>query len=176
MSDSLVKGAQLDHVELFVPDREQAAAWYARVLGLQPVAAMARWATPRGPLMLSADGGKSMVALFTGEPCEHRRDRSHHRVAFRVPGAEFLAFVAVAPEGPIYDAFGIPMVSLTPIDHGGAFSVYFADPWGHLCEVTTYDWRHILAHGDRRWAGDSTRLHNADAMPPIADQPLPNRR
>lgn len=173
MSDSLVEGAQLDHVELFVPDREQAAAWYARVLGLQPMAALARWATPRGPLMLSADGGQSMVALFTGGPCGHRRERSHHRVAFRVSGPAFLAFVAAAPEGPVYDASGKPLASLSPMDHGGAFSVYFSDPWGYLCEVTTYDWRHVLAHGEPSWAGDSTQLVDAE---PYADSSAPPER
>ena len=30
---------QIDHVELFVPDRQEAADWYCRVLGLQVVQA-----------------------------------------------------------------------------------------------------------------------------------------
>jgi catechol 2,3-dioxygenase-like lactoylglutathione lyase family enzyme len=151
-------GPQLDHVEIFVPDRELAAKWYEQVLGLRPVASLARWATPCGPLMLSADDGRSMVALFTGEPCDQRRERSHHRVAFRVNGPAFVTFVSVPLAAPVYDAAGERLGSLTPVDHGGAFSVYFADPWGHLCELTTYDWRHVLAHGDPSWIGESKSL------------------
>jgi hypothetical protein len=45
---------QLDHVELFVPDRDAAAAWYARTLGLQVVPKYASWAAdPQGPLMIT---------------------------------------------------------------------------------------------------------------------------
>jgi len=59
---------------------------------------------------------------------------------------------------PVYDAAGVELASFTPVDHGGAFSVYFADLWGHLCELTTYDWRHVLAHGDPSWIGESKNL------------------
>jgi catechol 2,3-dioxygenase-like lactoylglutathione lyase family enzyme len=45
---------QLDHVELFVPDRYEAARWYQRVLGLEIVREYEEWAAdPRGPLMIS---------------------------------------------------------------------------------------------------------------------------
>ena len=51
---------QIDHVELFVPDRDEAAAWYRDVLGLEVVAAFAHWADdPAGPLMISPDGGST---------------------------------------------------------------------------------------------------------------------
>lgn len=33
----MFKVLQIDHVELFVPDRYEAARWYERVLGLEPV-------------------------------------------------------------------------------------------------------------------------------------------
>ncbi|GLC25907.1 VOC family protein [Roseisolibacter agri] len=133
----LLAGAELDHVEVFVPDRAAAAAWYARVLGLRPIARWAHWATPRGPLMLGAGG--AMIALFERTPCAARDGVEHHRVALRVGAAAFRAFVARAASGPVYDAAGAPLAELTPVDHGQAHSVYFCDPWGNRCEVTTYE-------------------------------------
>ena len=157
-AESLLVGATLDHVELYVPDRSAAAAWYARVLGLQALASHAAWATEQGPLMISADGGQTMIALFTGAPVRPHARRSHPRVAFRVDGTSFLRFVGCALEGPVHDASGAPLDALTPIDHRGAFSVYFSDPWGHQLEVTTYDWRHVAERGDPGWLGASREL------------------
>jgi catechol 2,3-dioxygenase-like lactoylglutathione lyase family enzyme len=156
--DSLLAGASIDHVELYVPDRAAAAAWYGWVFGLRPVAAHADWATPLGPLMLTADGGATMIALFTGDPRRADVRRSQPRVAFRVEGARFLAFAERALEGPIYAPDGTRLSTLTPVDHRGAFSVYFADPWGHLLEVTTYDWQHVVEQGRPEWIGDSRQL------------------
>jgi catechol 2,3-dioxygenase-like lactoylglutathione lyase family enzyme len=67
---------QIDHVELFVPDRYQAAEWYRRVLGLKVVAEYEHWASdPRGPLMISSDGGHTKLALFQGTP-QGERDQT----------------------------------------------------------------------------------------------------
>ena len=49
--------SQIDHVEMFVPDRGEAARWYAEVLGLAVVPGYDDWASdPQGPLMISSDG------------------------------------------------------------------------------------------------------------------------
>ena len=126
----------LDHVELFVPDRVQAADWYARVLGCRPVPGTEGWAAhPQGPLMVSPDGGRTKLALFAGEPQGGRPTAGFHRVAFRLPGAEWLAFVARLPELGLKEGGGGARV----VDHTGAWSVYFTDPFGHHLEVTTYD-------------------------------------
>jgi len=150
----LLSDAEIDHVEVFVPDRAAAAAWYARVLGLEPVQAWAHWATPRGPLMMSAAGGRSMVALFERLPCTERR-AEHHRLAFRVSGPDFISFVRFGPAGPVYDQMGHALDGLIPMDHGGAFSVYFCDPWGNRCEVTTYDAKYVALHGNSEWVTKS---------------------
>jgi catechol 2,3-dioxygenase-like lactoylglutathione lyase family enzyme len=82
----------LDHVELFVPDRRAAARWYDEALGLSVVADYERWADdPRGPLMVSSDGGLTMLALFAGEPERGRPAAGFRRVAFRVDAEPFLA-------------------------------------------------------------------------------------
>jgi catechol 2,3-dioxygenase-like lactoylglutathione lyase family enzyme len=122
----------LDHVELFVPDRASAAAWYATVLGCEPVAGSESWAAnPDGPMMISPDGGKTKLALFTGQPQGDRATAGFHRVAFRVSATEFLAFTARMA--------GLGLKETRVVDHGGAWSVYFSDPVGHRLEVTTYE-------------------------------------
>jgi hypothetical protein len=58
---------QLDHVEMFVPNRHEAAEWYKRVLGLEIVQECEFWAQdPQGPLMISSDCGSTKLALFRG--------------------------------------------------------------------------------------------------------------
>ncbi|HWN20122.1 MAG TPA: VOC family protein [Gemmatimonadales bacterium] len=122
----------LDHVELYVPDRVSAAAWYAKVLGCEPVAGTESWASnPEGPMMISPDGGRTKLALFTGEAQGSRPTAGFHRVAFRVSATEFLAFTARMA--------GLGLNQARVVDHGGAWSVYFSDPSGHRLEVTTYE-------------------------------------
>jgi catechol 2,3-dioxygenase len=126
----------LDHVELFVPDRAQAAEWYERVFGCRPVPGTEGWAThPQGPLMISPDEGRTKLALFAGEPQGSRPTAGFHRVAFRLPGTDWLAFVARLAELGLAEERGSARV----VDHTGAWSVYFKDPFGHHLEVTTYD-------------------------------------
>ena len=87
------KVEQIDHVELFVPDRYAAARWYEQSLGLRILPQHEHWAGPGGPLMISSDNGGTMLALFEGEPRGSRPTAGHHRVAFRVSGARFLQFL-----------------------------------------------------------------------------------
>ena len=131
---------QVDHVELFVPDRHEAAAWYGRVLGLSVASEYAHWAAdPAGPLMLTTAGAGTKLALFTGTPQADRPTAGFHLVAFRVTRAGFNAFQAHIRDNPVYDERGEPVRELAVRDHGAARSVYFRDPYGHRLEVTTYD-------------------------------------
>jgi hypothetical protein len=93
--------------------------------------------------MISCDDGKSMLALFTGEPQGRRPTAGFDRVAFRVDGDGFLRFLKHVAEHPVYSETGEEVRSLSAKDHGKAFSVYFCDPWGHHLEVTTYDERPV---------------------------------
>ena len=60
----MFKVLQIDHVELFVPERYEAARWYERTLGLQVVPECEPWAVDGGPLMISSDGGSTKLALL----------------------------------------------------------------------------------------------------------------
>ena len=131
---------QIDHVELFVPDRQKAADWYCRVLGLHLVAGFEQWtANPRGPLMISTAAGGTKLALFEGEPQQARSTAGFHRVAFRVDAAGFLAFVRRLDDHHLNDHQGRPVTADAVVDHDLAYSIYFCDPYGHRLEITTYE-------------------------------------
>ncbi len=117
---------QIDHVEVFVPDREEAARWYRETLGLERVSRAAHWAEhPDGPLMISSDGGSTMVALFTGPAQGDDEVRGLRRLAFRCDADTLRSFAT--------------QLDCAPVDHGTAKSIYFSDPWGNDLEITTYD-------------------------------------
>ncbi len=132
--------AKIDHVEFFVPDRLEAAAWYERVLGLEILPGYEHWSDdPGGPLMISPDGGNTKLALFTGTPQGERKTAGFHLVAFRVGAEGFVAFLRRLPDLGLLDNHGNPVTPDRVSDHASAFSLYFSDPYGHRLELTTYD-------------------------------------
>jgi catechol 2,3-dioxygenase-like lactoylglutathione lyase family enzyme len=131
---------QIDHVELFVPDMYEAARWYERVLGLQILPECEHWASGGGPLMISSDGGSTKLALFEGQPAPSSPTAAFRRVAFRVTAQGFAEFLQRLPELALTDAHGQTVTSRSVVDHQQAYSIYFVDSYGHLLEVTTYDY------------------------------------
>ena len=130
---------QIDHVELFVPDRRQAADWYRRVLGLDVVPEYEHWAKdPRGPLMISSDSGSTKLALFQGAPQGSRETAGFHLVAFRVGAVTFADFLRRLPDLDLTDHRGRNVTADLVVDHEQAYSIYFSDPFGHRLELTTY--------------------------------------
>jgi len=131
---------QIDHVELFVPDRYEAARWYERVLGLKVLSEYEHWAQPDGgPLMISTLRSETKLALFAGKPRGTRETAGFHRVAFRVDGQGFLRFLDRLQEVAVFDEQGKQLTASAIVDHGRAFSIYFQDPYGHRLEITTYE-------------------------------------
>lgn len=100
------KVLQIDHVELFVPDQHEAARWYKNVLGLEIVAASEQWACDGGPLMISSDGGSTMLALFRGQPTACPETAAFRRVAFRVTGQGFAQFLDRLADLALVDSRG----------------------------------------------------------------------
>src|SRR5918993_6010989 len=100
----MFKVLQIDHVELFVPDRYDAAKWYERVLGLQIVAECEPWAVAGGPLMISSDGGSTKLALFEGQPAASGPTAAFRRVAFRVNAGGFADFIRRLPDLALTDS------------------------------------------------------------------------
>jgi catechol 2,3-dioxygenase-like lactoylglutathione lyase family enzyme len=130
---------QIDHVELFVPDRGRAADWYRRVLGLDVVPEYEHWSRdPRGPLMISSDNGSTKLALFEGTPQGPRETAGFHRVAFRVGAAAFGEFLRRLSDLDLTDDRGRQVTAALVVDHDASYSIYFCDPFGHRLELTTY--------------------------------------
>jgi catechol 2,3-dioxygenase-like lactoylglutathione lyase family enzyme len=145
MNDNSFRVLHIDHVELFVPDQYAAAEWYRKVVGLEIVSAYEHWAAD-GPLMISSDEGRTMLALFRGEPRGNRPTAGFHRVAFRVDGRGFLQFLDRLSEIEIPDRNGQRLAADQVVDHDQSWSIYFSDPHGHLLEVTTYEYSFIEEH------------------------------
>ena len=130
---------QIDHVEFFVPDRHEAAAWYQRVLGLEILPGCEHWSDdPGGPLMISPDGGNTKLALFTGTPQGERETTGFHLVAFRVGAVAFIEFLRRLPDLGLIDHHSRSVTADLVADHDSAYSLYFNDPHGHRLELTTY--------------------------------------
>ncbi len=124
----------IDHIELFVPSREQAAEWYGQVFGFQVLEEHRDWAVEEGPLMISGDRGKTKIALFKGLPQGQEEVRGFKRLAFRVSDSEFLRFIHSSGTWR-----ATPLDREDIADHEKSISVYFSDPYGNLLEVTTYE-------------------------------------
>jgi catechol 2,3-dioxygenase-like lactoylglutathione lyase family enzyme len=138
---------QIDHVELFVPDRYEAALWYEQVLGLRIIPEFEVWAEdPQGPLMISSDGGSTKLALFSGDARPPQRGSGHWRVAFRTGGQGFLDFLARLDGVPVQHVSGERLRPEHVVDHERSFSIYFVDPYGYNYEVTTYDYDLVAAN------------------------------
>lgn len=137
---------QIDHVELVVPDRYDAARWYQRILGLEILSEYEHWAKEGGPLMISSDGGSTKLALFEGEPRASQEGIGYRRVAFRVDGPGFVEFLRRLESYPVLDENRRQVTARDVVDHVQSFSLYFCDPYGHFCEVTTYHYDYVAPH------------------------------
>ena len=131
---------QIDHVELEVPNRYEAAHWYCSVLGFEICREYEPWAeTAGGPLMISTVEGGTKLALFEGCPQGAENPVGFRRVAFRTGATEFLAFVQTSDAARKKNALELSRI----IDHQKSFSVYFSDLYGNRLEVTTYDYEAV---------------------------------
>jgi len=134
---------RLDHVHIRVPDRAEAARWYAEHLGFEPVDTFEFWATgfDGGPLQISADGGKTMLALFEATP-GHPMIPQETGVAFSVDADTFISFTRSLP-GEIDSPEGRPLVPDDVIDFDLCWAFDLVDPWGNKYELNCYDYDRI---------------------------------
>jgi catechol-2,3-dioxygenase len=119
--------AGFDHFHVHVRDRAAAERWYARVLGLQRVEALAHWAQGGGPLTLTNANGSVHLALFQRPPAPV----NHSTLALRVTSEAFETWrahlAAELPEPPTVE------------DHGLSRSIYFSDPDGNPYELSCWE-------------------------------------
>ncbi len=123
---------RIDHIHVYVTDREVSEQWYAEVLGLSRMPELESWATDGGPLTVANETGTVHLALFERKP-----QPSRSTIAFGVTAPEFIAWrkhLVAALDGP-------PKVE----DHELSWSLYFSDPDGNPYEITTYEYAAVEA-------------------------------
>ena len=130
----------LDHVHLVVPDRAAAAAWYHQELGFEPVEAVASWTeVDGGPLHMSADGGRSGIALFQAGR-GHETTTLEMGAAFSVKGPAFVRFARrLTEDDEIRAPGGNPLEAGDVVDFDHCYAFNFEDPWGNRFELNCYD-------------------------------------
>ena len=129
----------LNHVHVVVPDRAAAVRWYAEQLGFEPVAAYALWAKVEGgPLHLSADGGRSGIAVFE-VGYGHGPTTLERGAAFSVDAASFVEFARRLDGGALRDPSGAPLKKEAVVDFELCYAYDFLDPWGNRFELNCYD-------------------------------------
>lgn len=138
----------IDHLEVSVPDRYEAAEWYQRVLGLEILKGPVwEWAVtlPNGPLFLGTgtSAGNLKVSLFEGEPLASRPPVGLTRAAFSVDGESFLRFLDRLSELELYNDEGERVTRGHLADHREIWAVYFNDPYGNRYELNTYDYETV---------------------------------
>jgi len=134
---------RLDHVHIRVPDRALAAAWYSDNLGFEPVDVYDFWATgfEGGPLQISADGGKTMLALFEANDT-HPMIAQETGVAFSVDAESFVAFARSLP-GEIESPLNRRLLPTDMIDFDMCWAFDLVDPWGNLYELNCYEYDQV---------------------------------
>lgn len=128
-----------------VSDRAKAARWYAEHLGFEPVAEYAFWAEgfEGGPLQISADGGRTTLALFEASE-GHPMVPQQTGVAFSVDADMFMSFARSLPNG-IDSTAGTPLVITDLVDFDMCWAFELVDPWGNRYELNCYEYDRIRA-------------------------------
>jgi hypothetical protein len=133
------KMGTLDHMHLLVPDRYQAARWYQENLGFEIMKQYEAWAeVDGGPLHISADGGRSALALF--ERGQHPEFKVETWVAFRVDASQFVTFANGLLSTNISGTNGEPLKRESVVDHDLCYAYYFQDLYANRFELDCYDY------------------------------------
>ncbi|MEO6468264.1 MAG: VOC family protein [Acidimicrobiia bacterium] len=136
---------RLDHVHIRVPDRAEAAAWYAEHLGFEPVEQFDFWASEieGGPLQISADGGRTTLALFEASD-GHPMVPQQTGVAFSVDAEAFAQFARSLPNG-ILGGAGEALMPNDVVDFDLVWAYDLADPWANHYELNCYEYDRVRA-------------------------------
>lgn len=137
------KLGRLDHVHIRVPDRAEAARWYEEHLGFEPVERFDFWAKgfEGGPLQLSADGGRTMLALFEASE-GHPMIRQETGVAFSLDADAFIAFGRSLP-GALKGPDGKTLELGDIVDFDLCWGLNLADPWDNQYELNCYEYQRV---------------------------------
>ena len=112
---------KIDHVHIYVTNRDAAEKWYSDILGLSRITELEDWAVGSGPLTIGNDDVH--LALFTGSKS------NSNVVAFAVELEQFSMVQQHLDENNVKYTFA---------DHDMSVSVYFKDPYDNSYEITAY--------------------------------------
>ncbi len=162
---------RLDHVHIRVPNRAEAARWYAEQLGFEPVEEYDFWATgfEGGPLQISADGGKTTLALFETSGA-HPMVAQQTGVAFSVDADTFISFARSLPRG-IDNPGGKPLVIGDLIDFDLCWAFDLVDPWGNHYELNCYDYERVRVGLVEADSVDAVRYWPREVYEAYVDRP-----
>ena len=117
----------VDHIHVFVADREASEQWYASVMGFKRTPELEFWAPDGGPLTIGNPSGTVHLALF-----ERPKEKCRSTIAFAATATEFLAWCT-----HLESALGRPVAA---VDHEVSWSLYFEDPDANPFEITSYEY------------------------------------
>lgn len=124
---------RIDHIHVYVSDRNAAEHWYRSVLGLVRVRELEFWAADGGPLTLADAAEEVHLALF------ERPAQSHHStIAFGVTAEQFLHWRE--------HLRSFPEIAVELEDHNISWSLYFHDPDRNPYEITSYEYAALAPH------------------------------
>ncbi len=120
----------IDHVHVFVSNRQDAERWYEEVLGFVRNKELESWAADGGPLTIQDADARVHIALF-----ERPAEKCRSVIALGVNAAAFLDWKEHLSE----------KLNEPPHleDHGLSWSLYFRDPDGNPYEITTYEYQAV---------------------------------
>ena len=126
----------IDHIHVFVPDRQEALGWYNTILGFKPIKRLMFWAET-GPLTIGNDEGTIHIALFEGKPKSNRSV-----IAFNATGEEFIDW---------HKRINNVLSEVIEVDdHSVSFSIYFEAPYGNPYEITSYEYEILSNHYNKK--------------------------
>lgn len=115
----------IDHIHVYVPDREEAAKWFHDVMGFHVVDSLLSWATEGGPLTIEDESRSVHLALFQKDSFTPST-----AIAFGADAGNFMEWKAFLEGKGLLQRC---------TDHDLSWSLYFRDPYENSYEITTYE-------------------------------------
>jgi len=114
----------IDHLHLYVENKDEAAKWYRQVFGFEHYKPLDRWNTAQGPMVLTGENLGVHLALFT-----RSQQAPSSAFAFKTSKQGFQQWLEHLKELSI---------DVRVSDHQVTESLYFSDPDGNYHEITYY--------------------------------------